>query len=430
MKEYIDTARNALALLMRAGADKAQCTLTVDKVDEVTAEAKKFNLMRTYTRATLYLKIIVGRKPTSITINRLDDASVKKAVENCFAAQEYADEDEYASIAEMTENKRWARGALTGDSGSMIRRLVELARKIEEEYPQIFYECSGRYVHRYSVLLNSNGVEYVDESGSYLIGASYIARDGDETTSFGPGIYHKLLDPDVDYMELPRNREEVQRAIDLLHPSPLGEKFVGTVVASPSLGSMVIRNVIDNALRDIPVTSGTSRLLGKIGQRVADEKLTVAFEPGSDDIVLGEVFTSDGYLARDCEVIRNGVLMEYMLTPRGAAKMSLSRAANSGGAMCIRPGEKSLEEIVKGIDKGLLVGRYSGTQPDVAGDLSGVAKNSFLIENGRITRPLVETMISANIFDMIHSISAISSDAHKNGGSVLPYIVFEGVTIK
>ena len=54
--------------------------------------------------------------------------------------------------------------------------------------------------------------------------------------------------------------------------------------------------------------------------------------------------------------------------------------------------------------------RFSGGMPGVNGDFSGVAKNSFLIENGKVTTPISETMISGNLAEMLNSIIAVSAD--------------------
>ena len=73
--------------------------------------------------------------------------------------------------------------------------------------------------------------------------------------------------------------------------------------------------------------------------------------------------------------------------------------------------------------------RFSGGQPAPSGEFSGVAKNSFLIENGKITGALTETMISGCGPDMLNSIRDISSELLKDGSVSLPYIAFDGVTI-
>ena len=88
-----------------------------------------------------------------------------------------------------------------------------------------------------------------------------------------------------------------------------------------------------------------------------------------------------------------------------------------------------MDEIIQGIDRGVYVMRFSGGSPAPSGEFSGVAKNSFLIENGKITCALAETMISGCVPDMLKNIRDISSDQLKDGSDTLPYIAFNGVTI-
>jgi PmbA protein len=58
-----------------------------------------------------------------------------------------------------------------------------------------------------------------------------------------------------------------------------------------------------------------------------------------------------------------------------------------------------------------------------------VAKNSFLIENGRITKPLSEVMISGNLADMLRDTVAVSQERENSGYWLLPWIRVKGVTI-
>ena len=97
--------------------------------------------------------------------------------------------------------------------------------------------------------------------------------------------------------------------------------------------------------------------------------------------------------------------------------------------MMIMPGKETLEQMIKGIEKGILVMRFSGGQPAPSGEFSGVAKNSFLIENGKIAGALSETMISGCVPEMLKQIRGISSDVMKDGNVSLPYVAFEGITI-
>ncbi len=427
---YIDIAKEAIKTLRARGADKAQCLLRVSDIDEVTAEASKFNLMRTMTTVEVILRAISRKRASTVSVNRLDRDALTKAADRCMDALTYAEEDEYADIAELTENGRFSRGRLSGDPEIMTRRLVEYAGDIAREYPDIVYECGGTYERRCSVLTNSNGVEYSDETGGYRIFGGFTAvRDG-QVTSFGPGSYVILLDPDTRYIELGDARAELQRAMNLLNPAPVGKKFSGTLLASPTFVAQFFSYLQRIALSDGPVTAKTSRFQNSLGTSVADKRITWSYAPFAKDIVLGERFTPDGYLAEDFDVIRDGVLESFTLTRHGARKSGLPRAKNSGGSLCIATGETPVADIIGGIDRGIIIGRYSGVEPGTDGEISGVAKNGFLIEGGRVVSPIVETMISANVFDMLESVRAVSVEARRNGGFVVPYLAFDGVTIR
>ena len=97
--------------------------------------------------------------------------------------------------------------------------------------------------------------------------------------------------------------------------------------------------------------------------------------------------------------------------------------------LIMKPGTESLEDILAGIEKGLLIGGFSGGQPGTNGEFSGVAKNSFLIEHGRVTRAVTETMINGNLGDMLQHVRGISKETDDSGVFSLPYLAVDGIVI-
>ncbi|MCR4903415.1 MAG: hypothetical protein K6A23_11205 [Butyrivibrio sp.] len=75
------------------------------------------------------------------------------------------------------------------------------------------------------------------------------------------------------------------------------------------------------------------------------------------------------------------------------------------------------------------MGLFSGGEPGTNGEFSGVAKNSFLIENGKITKALTETMINGNLGKMFENIREVSKEQICFGFGVIPYIAFDGIII-
>jgi PmbA protein len=151
--------------------------------------------------------------------------------------------------------------------------------------------------------------------------------------------------------------------------------------------------------------------------------------PVDERIDSGYFVTGDTYKAENLNIIKNGILNTHLLSRYGAKKTGGERAVNQGGNYIVKNGSESLENIIKNIDKGILLCRFSGGNPSDNGDFSGVAKNSYYIEKGKIKFPIIETMISGNISQMFMNITNISKETVDFGDSILPWISFDGITI-
>ena len=90
---------------------------------------------------------------------------------------------------------------------------------------------------------------------------------------------------------------------------------------------------------------------------------------------------------------------------------------------------KQRQQMVKQMKKGLIVGSFSGGQPSNNGDFSGVAKNSFLVEDGEIKGAVNETMINGNLAELINHVVSISKETVADGTCVLPYLAVGGIVI-
>ena len=73
--------------------------------------------------------------------------------------------------------------------------------------------------------------------------------------------------------------------------------------------------------------------------------------------------------------------------------------------------------------------RFSGSSDSVSGDFSGVVKGGFLIKDGEIVRPLIETLIAGNLFELLPRISGLSYETERIESLVVPYIRIEDVSV-
>ena len=98
--------------------------------------------------------------------------------------------------------------------------------------------------------------------------------------------------------------------------------------------------------------------------------------------------------------------------------------------LVVAAGDLDDDRLIAEVDHGILLSRFSGNTDPVSGDFSGVAKGSFLLRKGDPPRPIQETLISGNLYDLLASISAIGSKRQWIGGTVLtPILRLEGVSV-
>ncbi len=422
-------ADKALAALKDNGADKAQCAVRFTETHEFNVDGGKFSLFRTLFDNSLSLTAVKDDKKGSVGINRLDDESIAAAAVNCLAIADSGAADPAWVFAEKSENGFFTAGAPEADLDLLFDRTEELMRQIGEQFPLILMEqMIVTHKKRHSVFKNSLGVEYETLSGNYEISLMFSAHEGEKSSSFfGSGVITDRLD--VPFMELGTIREDLENVSKQLDTQPLEGKFTGVAVFPPSSLGTFIGSALGNFASDGTLLDGTSPWKDCLGKVVADPAITISAAPLDERIVCGERFTGEGFRSENYDIIRDGVLESFMLSGYVANKTGLPRAKNSSYAIVMKPGETPYADIIAGIERGILVGRFSGGEPGTSGDFSGVAKNSFLIENGKITCALSETMISGNLGDLLKNVVAISSEVVCDGATVLPYAAFGGVTV-
>ena len=430
MERLTELAKMILAEAESLGADYAQCEVSESEKKEFNVDGGRFSLMRTLFDRDVSVTVLKAQRKGSVHINRFDEATVRAAVAECLAACESAEPDPAWEFNSEPGEQSFTDGCPDCDAEALFMRTRELLRDVNERHPKIMMEqMITEHDAERCVYMNTAGVVYRTSSGYYNFELMYSAHEGEKGSSFyGSSVMLKDLDrPVIDCALIERELRDVEKQIDA---KPLEGKFVGSVVLAPmALGEIVLSTISNSFLSDSSLIDGTSVWKDKLGQAVADKRITLSLAPRSPDVVCGQRYTGEGYPAEDFDVIRDGVLKSFLLSQYGANRVGGVRAPGSGDNVVMAPGDKSLEEIVSGIEKGVLVMRFSGGEPAPSGEFSGVAKNSFLIANGKITDALTETMISSCVPDMLQNVRAVSSDVLKDGTMVLPYVAFEGVTV-
>ena len=429
MEKLLNAAQAALEALTALGADKSSVRLTGSETVELNVLGGEFTLMRTLLDQSLALTAIKAGKRGIARVNRLDADAIRQAAADCLAVAESSEADSAWDLAPAPETGDFSSGSIEADGDRLFDRSKELLDAIREKYPRVIVEeMIVEHKAEKEVYLNSVGSRFTNRTGSYSVDLMFSGHEGDQATSFfGSSVAVPDLEkPFLEQGTLMNDLEAAERSLDV---ETTQDTHMGDILVHPDLVAEFLGVAGELFCGDVALIDGVSIWKDKLGEQVADPALTVYVKPSDARICGGERYTGEGFAAKDYTWLEGGVLKSFMLSLYGANRTGKPRALNTDNALVMEPGTKTKEELIAGIEDGLLVGRFSGGEPSPNGDYSGVAKNSFRIKDGKLGKAVNETMISGNLADMLKNIGGVSAELVCSGGYVLPWVVFRGVVI-
>ncbi len=169
----------------------------------------------------------------------------------------------------------------------------------------------------------------------------------------------------------------------------------------------------------------SSFLLDSKGTQVFPDWMQINERPHIQGGLASSPFDSEGVMTTDMDIIKDGVLVDYLLTTYSARKLGLRSNGHAGGIhnWQIASSGEDFEALLKKMGTGLLVTEMMGQGVNIVnGDYSRGAAG-FWVENGKIQYPVQEITIAGNLQQMFKGIQAIGTDTECRGavqtGSVL-----------
>ena len=429
MKDLRKIAERIEAQFASKKIKKYSYKLTAKETRELSAENGEFSLLRTLFDNNAIVSAYKAGKNGVVRGNDFSDAGIDALVQSAVLSAESAVKDPAHDISPAQESAKFRQGCLTPDFDKFFTKVKELIEDVHKEYPKVqIMNVIGEYIKEHSLFRNSNGVDFEDTSGAYAFVLEFAGHEGDKTTSLD---YCDVVTKDLDgrFIDMGNVRYHLDNAQKQLDQIPLTGKFTGPIILTPELLAQFLMMVQGNYLSDAVLIDGTSLWKKKLGKKVADEKLTLTLKSHDKRIVVGERFTADGFRTEDVPVIEKGILKNFTIGLYAAKKTKKQVTMNSSRDYVINAGKTPLEDMIKSVKKGLLVGGFSGGQPSTNGEFSGVAKNSYYIENGEIKGAVSEVMINGNLGKALLDIKALSKELLTEGSMVGPYALIDGIVV-
>lgn len=153
-------------------------------------------------------------------------------------------------------------------------------------------------------------------------------------------------------------------------------------------------------------------LLDSLGQQILPEWLTIEEHPHLLKGLASTPFDSEGVRTERRDIIKDGVLQNWLMTSYSARKLGLQSTGHAGGIHNWRIAGQghSFDDLLKQLGTGLVVTELMGQAVSaLTGDYSRGA-SGFWVENGVIQYPVSEITIAGNLKDMWRNMVTIGSD--------------------
>ena len=309
----------------------------------------------------------------------------------------------------------------------LLERLEGYARAIDSRVVQVMASLAGEY--EVVLVAGSDGRLAADIRPLVRCSVSVIVEENGKREQGGAGGGGRFDFAYFDDEILQRYaKEAVHQAVVNLHaaPAPAGQM---TVVLGSGWPGILLHEAVGHGLEGDFNRKGSSAFSGRIGQRVAAKGVTVIDDGTIADRRGSLNFDDEGNPTQRNVLIEDGILKGYMQDSLNARLMGVAPTGNGRRESfahlplprmtntMMLAGEHDPQEIIASVKKGIYAANFGGGQVDItSGKFVFSMSEAYLIEDGKVTRPIKGATLIGNGPDALTRVSMIGNDLKLDPG--------------
>ena len=382
----------------------------------------------------LSITVYIGGQKGSASTSDFSKTALQNTVEAAISIAKYASHDDCAGLVEpelMAEEipdlDLYHPWSISPEAAT------DLAIECEQaafDYDKRITNSDGSVVSTYSGINlygNSNG--FIDgwNWSSHTIDCTVIAEDSNGMQR--DGWYSKTRDFNDLQSIKDISQEAARRTVSRLGSQKLSTRQVPVIFEAPVASGLF--SAFITAISGGSLYRRASFLLDKKDEQVFAKHINIKEQPHIKKALGSAPFDNDGVATKERDIIREGVLQDYILSGYSGRKLGLQTTGNAGGAhnLVIEPGQNSLEAMIKQMDTGLLITDMIGFGVNqVTGDYSRGA-SGYWVENGELAYPVEEITVAGNLIDIYKNIVGIGNDVDPRGNVLTGSVMIESMTV-
>ncbi|HEX5006115.1 MAG TPA: TldD/PmbA family protein [Hyphomonadaceae bacterium] len=426
---------------LKAGADAADARISENASLSVEVRNGELESVEREESRGLSLRALVGQRQAHVSGTDLSPDALKAMSERVVAMARLAPEDKWCGLppaSEVTSERPDLE--LTCDDTPEAPELERRARDMEAAAMAVggikqVSHSGASWNTAQSWFAASNGFAARKASGMTSLAAVAIAeRDGAMERDYESWSQRRLA--------LMKSPEEIGKTAGDRAAARLGARKIDSqnapVIFENKLSSRLLGAFI-GAISGPAIARGVSFLKDKMGKPVFAPGVDVIDDPLRKGGFGSRAFDGEGRAVKTTAIVRDGVLTQWLLngpsarqlglTPNGFASMGFGDPPGvSTSNTDIKPGVKSLEQLMKDAGAGLLITDMFGPSLNPnTGDYS-VGVSGFWFENGEKAYPVSEVTVAGDLPSML--LRAIpGSDLEIRGPMNSPSLLIDGLAL-
>ena len=425
---------DVLAEALRQGASAAEASVSVSQGLSVSVRLGEVETVEHTRDKGLGVTVYFGKQSGSASTSDLGPDAVRGSVRAAASIAKYTGADECSGLAdvdtlaqtipELDLNHPWNLGA---------SRAIEIAQDCEQSARALDSrirnsEGSSLSTHEgIEVYGNTNGFLGALAGTRHSLSCAVVAQTGEGMQR----DYWYTVARDANDLEHAQDvgRRAAQRALRRLDARKLSTRHTPVLYEAPVASSLLSHFV--GAIRGGSLYRQASFLLDQLGKPVFAPWVRIYEQPHLKKGLGSAPFDNEGVATQGRDIVRDGVLLSYLLDSYSARKLGMKTTGNAGGVhnLTIESGTDDLPALLGKMHTGLLVTELIGFGVNnVTGDYSRGAAG-FWVENGEIQYPVEEITIAGNMRDMFSHIVAVGRDMDVRGNIRSGSILVENMTL-
>ena len=378
------------------------------------------------------LTTYIGKKKASISSTNLSENNLIELVTRCIDSTKVTPEDEYNSLPDQELHFKGEKNLELYDNTHLSNdEKINFIKEAEE------------VAFSHDKIVNTNGSGFSETKSNFILANSNGFSDGYKTSQFT--AYCEVVSRSNGSMERDYEYSSKRHYKDLLTPKQIGESAAKLAISklnpkkieSNKMGIVFDKRIAQNllstfasAISSNTISKGTTFLKDCLNKKIFNDQINIIDKANIKKANGSRYFDSEGVRIEDLQLVKNGILNDYLVETYSGKKINRKSNGRSSGTtnLYFENGDQSFDQLINSEKKLLYIKETIGRGANIiTGDYS-VGASGIMIENGKFTFPVSEITIAGNFSEMFNKI-ILADDLEFKYSTNSPTMLVNGITV-